>query len=70
MPVSLAAAPRRELPKGTITMEPQAAGSQWGPKELKMVLTQFKNGFHLHLNADPQIARESTIGACQSDMPS
>ena len=27
-PVSLAAAPRRELPKGTINMEPQAASPQ------------------------------------------
>ena len=53
-PVSLAVAPRRELPKGIITMKPQAAGPQWTPKELKMVLTQFKNGFHLHPNADPK----------------
>ena len=49
------------------------------PKELKIVLTLFKNGFHLHSNApksvngwgsvpDPQIEMEtSAFGACQSD---
>ena len=50
--VSLAVAPRRELPKGIITMKPQVADPQWAPKEMKIVLTQFRNGFHLHPNAD------------------
>ena len=74
---------RREIPKGTITIiGPQASGPQWAPRELKMVLTLFKNGFQLHPNApksvggwgsapDPLfIARESGFGACQSDTPS
>ena len=49
--------------------------------ELKVILTLFKNGFHLHPNAlrsvggwgsapDPPIVRESAFGACQSDTPS
>ena len=54
-PVSLAAAPRCELPKRTITMGPQAAGPQWVPKEFKMVLTLFKNGFHLHPNVPESV---------------
>ena len=82
-PVSLATAPRRELPKSTITMRPQATGPQWAPKELKIVLTLFKNGFHSHPNAPksvggwgsapdpppPKKARESAFDACQSDTP-
>ena len=47
----MAGAPRHKLPKGTITMGPQAAGPRWAPRELKMVLTLFKNGFHSHPNA-------------------
>ena len=62
---------------------PQASCPQWAPKELKTSLTLIKNGFHLHQNflkgvgvggwgsaPDPPIARESALGACQSDMPS
>ena len=41
-PVSLAAAPRRELPKGTITMGPQAAGPQCAPKEEKVSLIAYR----------------------------
>ena len=48
--------------------------------ELKVVLTLFKNGFHLHPNVlksvggwgsapDSQIVRESAFDACQSDTP-
>ena len=37
--------------KALLVWGPQAAGPQWAPKELKMVLTLFKNGFHLHPNA-------------------
>ena len=42
------------ITENIITMKPQAAGPQWASKELNMVLTQFKNGFHLHPNADPK----------------
>ena len=56
-------APRRdrELPKGTITMGPQAAGSQWTPRELKMVLTLFKNGLHLHPNAPKSVGAWGSV---------
>ena len=74
-PVSMAVAPRRELPKGIITMKPQVAGPQWAPKELKMVLTQFNTNAPKNVGGwgsapDPPIARESAFGACQSDTPS
>ena len=51
-------APRRELPKGIISMKPQAASLQWAPKELKMVLTQFKNG-SIYTQMQTPNARES-----------